>query len=210
MVDAIKAHQADTFFIDPLISFHDANENDNGAMRRVLDFITEIMRKTGAGAGVLHHFGKPTENSNVEHRARGASAIRDWCDTMLALTVKKVQDGYLHEITFAKVRNGRQPQPITLERDENLVFQVMEEALKFPPERVAAIIAAKGGRVNGQTNLIEAIQELAGCGEKAARAYIKAAIEQGTILEIDGKREPGKSGPIPRAYVQKEQVENGD
>jgi archaellum biogenesis ATPase FlaH len=210
MVDAIKAHQAAAFFIDPLISFHAANENDNGAMRKVLDCVTEISRKTGAGAGVLHHFGKPTDNGTVEHRARGASAIRDWCDSMLALTVKKAQDGYRHEITFVKVRNGREPKPITLERDENLVFQVIEEALKFPPERVAAIIAAKGGRVNGQTNLIEAIQELAGCGEKAARAYIRAAIEHGTILEIDGEREPGKSGPIPRAYVQKEQVENGD
>jgi archaellum biogenesis ATPase FlaH len=210
MVDAIKTHQADVFFIDPLISFHSANENDNSAMRQVLDYITEVMRKTGAAAGVLHHFGKPNEKGAVEHSARGASAIRDWCDTMLALTVKKVQDGYRHEIIFAKVRNGRQPKPITLERDENLVFQVIEEALKFPPDRVALLIEAKGGRVNGKVELIEAIQELAGCGEKAAREYIRVAIEHGTILEIDGKREPGKSGPIPKAYVQKEQIENGD
>ena len=59
MVNAIKTHQADAFFIDPLISFHSENENDNGRMRWVLDFVTEIMRKTGAGAGILHHFGEP-------------------------------------------------------------------------------------------------------------------------------------------------------
>jgi archaellum biogenesis ATPase FlaH len=210
MVDAIKAHQADVFFIDPLISFHDANENDNGAMRRVLDFITEIMRETGAGAGVLHHFGKPTEKGTVEHRARGASAIRDWCDSMLALTVKKVQDGYRHELTFVKVRNGRQPKPITLERDENLVFQVIEEELKFPPEQVAVLIKAKDGRINGQAELVEAIQELAGCGEKAARAYIRAAIEEGVILEVKGERKPGKRGIIPRAYVLNKQKGSGE
>lgn len=210
MVDAIKAHQADAFLIDPLISFHAANENDNAAMRRVLDFITEIMRKTGAGAGVLHHFGKPTEKGTVEHRARGASAIKDWCDSMLALTVKKAQDGYRHEITFVKVRNGRQPKPINLERDENLVFQVFNEVLAFPPERVAAIIKAKGGRVNGQAGLVEAIQEIAGCGEKAARTYIKAALEAGVISEVKGERKPGKRGIIPRAYVLNEQKNLGE
>jgi archaellum biogenesis ATPase FlaH len=210
MVDAIKTHQADVFFIDPLISFHSANENDNSAMRQVLDFITEIMRKTGAGAGVLHHFGKPTENSKVEHRARGASAIRDWCDTMLALTVKKGQTGYLHEVTFIKVRNGRQPQPITLERDENLVFQVIEEALKFSPEQVALLIKAKGGWVNGKVELIGAIQDLIGGGEKAACKYIKDAIEASAIRVVKGEREPGKTGPVPNAYVPSEQENSGE
>jgi len=205
MIDAIKAHQADVFFIDPLISFHDANENDNGAMRKVLDFITALMRETGAGASVLHHFGKPTDSGTTEHRARGASAIRDWTDTMLALTVKKAQDGYRHEITFVKVRNGRQPKPITLERDENLVFQVIEEALKFPPEQVALLIKAKGGRVNGKAELVGAIQDLIGCGEKTARDCIKAAIEASAILEVEGERAPGKTGPVPRAYIQNEQ-----
>ena len=179
-------------------------------MRRVLDFITEIMRKTGAGSGVLHHFGKPNEKGTVEHRARGASAIRDWCDTMLALTVKKAQDGYRHEITFVKVRNGRQPKPITLERDENLVFQVIEEALKFPPEQVALLIKAKGGRVNGKAELIGAIQDLIGGGEKAACKYIKDAIEASAIRVVPGERAPGKTGPVPNAYVLNEQENSGE
>ncbi|MGO8761381.1 MAG: AAA family ATPase [Desulfobaccales bacterium] len=204
MVDAIKAHQADAFFIDPLISFHTANENDNSAMRQVLDFITEIMRKTGAGACILHHFGKPTENRKVEHMARGASAIRDWCDTMITLTVKKIQSGYQHTLTFVKVRHGRQPKPITLERDENLVFQVVEEESRCTPEQVAQLIKAKGGKVNGKAELIGAIQDLIGCGEKTARDCIKAAIEASAILEVEGERAPGKTGPVPRAYVPNE------
>jgi len=210
MIDAIKAHQADVFFIDPLISFHSANENDNSAMRQVLDFVTEVLRKTGAGAGVLHHFGKPTDSGTTEHRARGASAIRDWTDTMLALTVKKVQDGYQHKITFVKVRNGREPKPITLERDENLVFQVIEETLKFSPEQVALLIKAKGGRVNGKAELIGAIQYLIGGGEKAACKYIKDAIEASAIRVVEGEREPGKTGPVPNAYVPNEQEISGE
>jgi archaellum biogenesis ATPase FlaH len=205
MVDAIKSHQADIFFVDPLISFHEANENDNGAMRRVLDYITEIMRKTGAGAGVLHHFGKPTDNGALEHRARGASAIRDWCDTMLALTVKKAADGYLHEITFVKVRNGRQPKPIILERDENLVFQVTEEESRYPPEQVAQIIRAKGGRVNSQKDLAAAIQGVIKCGERTAIKFIKKAVDRQTILAVIGDRDPYKAGPTPNAYVPNDQ-----
>jgi len=174
-------------------------------MRRVLDFITEIMRKTGAGAGVLHHFGKPTENSIVEHRARGASAIRDWCDSMLALTVKKAADGYLHEITFVKVRNGRQPKPISLKRDENLVFQVTEEESRCSPEQVAQIIRAKGGRVNGRTDLVAAIREVIVCGERTAGKFITAAIEKQTIQAVPGDRDPKKSGATPNAYIVVEQ-----
>lgn len=207
MVEAIKTHQADAFFIDPLISFHSENENDNGAMRRVLDSITEIMRKTGAGAGVLHHFGKPTENGTVEHRARGASAIRDWCDTMMALTVKKAQAGYQHTITFSKVRNGRQPKPIILERDENLVFQVTEEESKCTPEQVAAIIRTKGGRVNSQKDLVTAIREVLKCGERTAQKFIKAAMDRQTILAVIGDRDPNKSGPAPNAYIPNDQGE---
>jgi hypothetical protein len=205
MVDAIKDHQADAFFIDPLISFHDANENDNGAMRRVLDSLTGIMRKTGAGAGVLHHFGKPTENGTIEHRARGASAIRDWCDTMLALTVKKAADGYLHEVTYVKVRNGRQPKPITLDRDENLVFQVTEEESRCSPEQVAQIVRAKGGRVNGRKALVAAIQDVIECGERTALKFIKAAIDRQAIMAVVGDRDPNTAGAAPNAYIVVEQ-----
>jgi hypothetical protein len=130
--------------------------------------------------------------------------IRDWCDSMLALTLKKVHDKMVHEITFVKVRNGREPKPIILERDENLVFQMTEEELKCPPEQVAQLIKARGSKVNGKAELIVTIQELIGCGEKAARNCIKAAIEASAILEVEGERAPGKTGPVPRAYVQNE------
>ena len=97
---------------------------------------------------------------------------------MLALTAKKVQAGYQHKITFVKVRAGRQPQSITLERDENLVFQVTEEESKCTPEQVAQIIRDKGGRVNGRKELVAAIREVIECGERTAIKFIATAIRK--------------------------------
>jgi RecA-family ATPase len=208
---AIKSHKADAFLLDPLISFHTVPENDNVGMRRVLDFVTEISRKTGAGCALAHHFGKPTENRDIEHRIRGATAIRDWADTLIALTKKKTADGkFLKQLTFVKVRNGKQPKPILAEEDENFILTVAEEESRFPPEQVAAIIRAKGGRVNRRQELVEAIQEVIKCGERTARKFIQAAIDDQKILVIPGEREQGKAGPIPNAYIPNDQGNSGN
>ncbi len=204
IVEAINDHGAEVFFLDPLISFHNVPENDNTQMRRVLDSITEISRKTGAGCGLTHHFSKPGPNDNggVEHRFRGARAIKDWADTMVALTTKKAAGGKLFkQITFAKVRNGRKPSPILVERDEYFICQLAEEESRCSPEQVAAIIRAAGGKLSGQKELVAAIQDVIECGERSARKFIQSAIEKRMIQVVPGERDPGKAGPAPKVYV---------
>jgi hypothetical protein len=202
IIAAIKDHGAEVFFLDPLISFHSANENDNVAMRHVLDCVTDISRKTGAGAGIMHHFGKPTENGKLEYRTRGAMAIRDWADTLIALTAKRGEGGkFFKQLNFLKVRNGDTPKPILVERDENFICHVTEEESRCSPEQVAAIIRAKGGKLSGQKELVAAIQDVIECGERSARKFIQSAIEKRTIQVVPGERDPGKAGPAPKVYV---------
>ena len=55
----IRDSKATVAWWDPLVSFHNRNENDNVAMRNVLDAITYLNRKTGAASIVIHHFGQP-------------------------------------------------------------------------------------------------------------------------------------------------------
>jgi RecA-family ATPase len=211
IIAAINSHQADAFTLDPLISFHIINENDNVAMRRVLDFVTEISRKTGAGCAIAHHFGKPQENGKIENRTRGASAIKDWADTLIALTTKKTAGGkFLKQLTFIKVRNGARPKPILAEEDENFILTVTEEESRCSPEQVVAIIRSKGGRVNGREKLIEAIQQVIECGERTARKFIQAALDSQMINVVPGEREPGKAGPIPNAYIPDDQGNSGN
>jgi predicted ATP-dependent serine protease len=201
MIATIQAHAAEAFFIDPLISFHNASENDNVAMRHVLDCVTEIERKTGAGAGIMHHFGKPTENGALEYRTRGAMAIRDWADTLVALTPKKALSGkILKQLTYVKVRNGYQPKPVVVERDENFLCQVIEAKSIFSPEQVQQTIRARGGRVAGWKELVAAIQDALGCSQRDAQDLIKSATENRLIKATPGEKETGKKGRAPQIY----------
>jgi archaellum biogenesis ATPase FlaH len=64
----IKDSGADVVIYDPLTSFHNVNENDNVAIRQVLDTITQINRSLNTTAIVIHHFGKPSEFTTNAYR----------------------------------------------------------------------------------------------------------------------------------------------
>ena len=96
----IRDSGATVVWYDPLVSFHNKNENDNLGMRNVLDCITYLSRKTGAASIVIHHFGQPGKKGEeipLRYRMRGASAIRDWADTIFTLraTGPRRHDGSL-------------------------------------------------------------------------------------------------------------------
>lgn len=180
-LDIVRESGADVVIYDPLTSLHTVNENDNVQIRKVLDTITEINRKTGTTAIVIHHFGKPQEGLTTAHRTRGASSIKDWADTLIAVSRKKHEHKTLRLLEFIKVRNGPEPKPVLVERDEFFLHTVTQEDVLCPPERVKAILEALGGRVEGQDRLIEAIMEATNCGDRSAREFINLAIERQTI-----------------------------
>ncbi|MCB2184020.1 MAG: AAA family ATPase [Desulfobulbaceae bacterium] len=183
-LELIKESNADVIIWDPLTSLHSVNENDNVQMRRILDTVTEISRKTNTTSIVVHHFGKPSEGVATAYRTRGASSIKDWADTLLALTHKKHEHKILRTLEYVKVRNGPEPKPLLLERDKNFLHRLTESDVMCPPGRVREIILELGGKVEGQKQLKEAIMQQSGCSDKTARQYITGAIQMGTIKEI--------------------------
>jgi hypothetical protein len=146
----IEECRATVVFFDPLISYHNENENDNVKMRGVLNCFTHMSRDTGASCILLHHFGKPSiENAPVlEYRMRGAQAIRDWCDTAITISALKDQSGKrtLRRLDFIKIRNGPWHAPIVLERDGPFIHEVTEEPGKCPPSLVARVMEKHGAR----------------------------------------------------------------
>ena len=180
-LEIVQESGANVVIYDPLTSLHSVNENDNVQVRAVLDTITEINRKAGTAAIVIHHFGKPQEGLATAHRTRGASSIRDWADTLIAVTRKKHESRILRLLEFIKVRNGPEAKPILLERDEYFLHHVTEEDMLCPPEKVKAILEALGGKVEGQEPLKQAIMETTGCNERSARSFINLAVERKAI-----------------------------
>jgi hypothetical protein len=180
-LEIVKEAGADVVIYDPLTSLHSVNENDNVQVRKVLDTITEINRKTGTTAIVIHHFGKPQEGLTTAHRTRGASSIRDWADTLIAITRKKHESRILRLLEFIKVRNGPEIKPILLERDEYFLHSITEDDMLCPPEQVKELLESLGGRIEGQEKLKKAIIERFDCGDRSAVNFIGNALDRGLI-----------------------------
>jgi archaellum biogenesis ATPase FlaH len=187
-LDTVRWSKADVVIYDPLSSFHSANENDNNEIRRVLDTLTEINRKLGTTAIVIHHFGKPHPDQHSAHRARGASSIRDWCDTMISLTHRSHEQKILRVLDFNKIRNGPAHQAILLERDENFLHHPTVPGTLCSPAQVRDILVELGGTVDGQKILLQAIKEHTGCSQRSAQDYIKQAVRMGTIKDERSKK----------------------
>jgi len=182
---------------DPLVSFHNRNENDNVAMRNVLDCISYLNRKTGAASIVIHHFGQPSAQKKDEiplrYRLRGASAIRDWADTIVTLraTGKAKNPGPGRMLDYIKIRNGPQRRPVYLERDSNFVHHLTSDQRKASPLFIVDLIKRHGdnnGYRGSQNELCRLIQDAADCSRKLAQDGIKEALDIGYISEnvVDG------------------------
>lgn len=193
----IKDYGATVVWWDPLVSFHNKNENDNVAMRNVLDCIKYLNSKTGAASIVIHHFGQPAAKKQDEiplrYRLRGASAIRDWADTIITLrtTSKAENPGPERQLDFIKIRNGPQRAPIYLERDSNFAHLVTHDSRKASPVTVANVVSEhqkEHGFCGSQNDLIKLVKEAAECSTGTAHTAVKEALRDGYITEklIDG------------------------
>lgn len=69
------------WIVDPLVSTHPANENDNGEMETIADMYRTIAQATGCAVILIHHTKKPQDADSSGHEGnmdtlRGASALQ--------------------------------------------------------------------------------------------------------------------------------------
>jgi putative DNA primase/helicase len=189
MISEIQACSADVFIIDPLISFHAVNENDNVMIRsRVLDNVTLMCRETGAAAIVVDHFNKPTQdNRNVAYRLRGGIAKKDWCDTLLCISKRRHEHKILNRIDFVKIRNGPGKPSLLVERTNSFLNVIVEEDMLVSVHKVKEILEIDlGGKAERQTDLVQAIVEKCGCNERTVKRAIRRTVDMGYIRELSG------------------------
>lgn len=79
VVDAIVAEierrGVDVMIIDPFVSTHQVNENDNGAIDRVAKLWAQVADVTGCSIDVVHHLRKVADREATVDDARGAGAL---------------------------------------------------------------------------------------------------------------------------------------
>ena len=75
VVEQIKAHHIDVMIIDPFVSTHRVNENDNGAIDAVAKLWGKIADETNCAIDVVHHIRKVSDRDATVEDSRGAVSL---------------------------------------------------------------------------------------------------------------------------------------
>jgi hypothetical protein len=75
VVEQIERHGIDCMVVDPFVSTHQVNENDNGAIDKVAKLWAQIADQTNCSIDVVHHLRKVSDREATVEDARGAVAL---------------------------------------------------------------------------------------------------------------------------------------
>lgn len=75
VVAQIKQHKIDVMIVDPFVSTHSVNENDNGAIDKVAKLWAQIADQTNCSIDIVHHLRKLADREATVEDARGAVAL---------------------------------------------------------------------------------------------------------------------------------------
>ncbi len=201
--------RADLVILDPLVSYHLCDENDNAKMRAVLELLSNIQDATQATFLVVHHAGKGNVVASGAEGSRGASSIGGWTavDINFAMMPFKkraskknddefdfneapTQEDLSREflLTFGKVRNFVGSSPIKLRRNEFLIMEVVEEkkvVRRSPDDEkvqvVVEVLREMGGRVDKQKDLVVEVGLKINKSEPTAKNLVYLAQDLGLI-----------------------------
>lgn len=142
---------------DPLVSFHDEDENSNVGMRKVLDKFTELAQDYETNILIVHHDGKGKGQSEYSG-GRGASAIGDWARNIIELS-KKDAKSQIFEMKQLKSSNFEGFGQESIRRNEDLTYAATNPKINTSANTNIVIKALRtfGGQTTTQSILAEKI-----------------------------------------------------
>ena len=133
MYNLIKASGAEVVVIDPLIKFHDVDENSASQISDVFGRIRELIQELEISVKLVHHTGKV-----VSKGGRGSSALVGEYDSCITIKINKdspnsINLSYDTRHTESPISNQIHFNPDTFwfESDEGLVKLLMENLLSY-------------------------------------------------------------------------------
>jgi CHC2 zinc finger/AAA domain/Toprim domain len=161
MAESELENKIGTVLFDPLISFHDSEENDNSRMRTTLDYILEIGNALRTTTSIIHH-------ANKEQGLRGASAIWDWARNIIKLEDKTYKGEKRISFKHEKCNNSKMFEPFLLQMDDNLNFSPLDFTDTLPHRErdrclnVKRALEMLNGYVETKAELIDQYKEITG------------------------------------------------
>ena len=93
LVEALLARKIDVLIVDPFVSSHEGNENDNGEMDRVLKNWCKVAQEASCAVILCHHTSKAGSAEVNTNSARGAVAMTAAARVVLVLNAMTKGDG---------------------------------------------------------------------------------------------------------------------
>ncbi|MEE8240850.1 MAG: AAA family ATPase [Nitrospirales bacterium] len=176
---------------DPLVNLHDANENDNSAMLRWLKPLRELCRRHRASVAISHH---TTWGHTGQQHERGATAIRNWADTVLHMRHVQGEKGQTEHrrLSVTKVNFGRAFDPLILTIDPRTLRVTLDTegaALCTVEDMLHLIREDLGGSWEGKvTDFYAKAASHFGASDKTIRiAFAGLKKKEGVVLEDLGR-----------------------
>jgi len=184
----------DILVVDPLISFHNSDENSNDEMRRLLDNFSEFCESIKVTPLIIHHHGKFKQERGVGG-GRGASAIGDWSPNTWELEYKEKDKKF--KFIHKKARNFMLNDDIFLEM-KGLRFTINSQKATGQNDSTYFVVKALqnlNGVANTQTLLKNEVVKVYKADNPAksitavtAVKYINDAVKKKAIKAIHGAK----------------------
>jgi hypothetical protein len=215
LADFIKEAQLEVLILDPFGSFFGGkSENDNIETRKCLDCLTWVARATGCAMIVIDHWGKPNGQGQERDfdRTRGASAKKDWADSLLTLSDRpNGEHRDIKRLAFEKLRYGAKRRPMTYELNEAYLFVEVEEEMRITPGEIALLMDQAGGTVASKnalaTLIFQAYPKEMGSVSTANRC-VEHALTDGVVEQ--GAQKVGKAYPLKLTAYGERLVEEAE
>jgi hypothetical protein len=93
LLNELKTKEIDVLSVDPFVATHGVNENDNGAIRGVIECYDRIAERANCAIHLWHHTRKGNGQGASLDSARGASSFVDACRSVRVLEKMTAEEG---------------------------------------------------------------------------------------------------------------------
>lgn len=184
----IEFEKPNVVIIDPLINFHNCDENDNAAMGSVMEKLREITESLDISIIIVHHTRKPGLVDNKSGVSlRGAGVIFGSVDTIVILSAEKNDAGTVEHYLDFELRNDESPERMYVELDREILwFMKTDKQITQTVERwiIDILVQAKEDGIK-QSDLVKLGKEN-GYAERMLQRNIKLMV-QGGLIKSDKK-----------------------
>lgn len=194
-IDFVKQHGIVAVFIDPLVSTHPAEENNNSEMEEVMSLYRRLSHETGCALCLVHHTSKPQGGSSdgfagSQHAGRGASAVVNAARISLTLFDMSEKDAQRYSIPDDQrsryVRLDDAKANLSL-RSSSARWFYRESITLANGDDVGALkpVTLTEARIQAATDLAGALAELDDLTAKGRVSLMEAAKHLQSALVID-------------------------